>query len=259
MTYETLTFELCEGLAVLTLNQPDSLNAFSAKMKEELLAVFTDLSSETSTARALIITGSGRGFCAGADLTETGSKASLEVLLNETYHPFLRALRGLEIPVITAVNGVAAGAGLSLALHGDLIVASDKASFLMAFVRIGLVPDAGGSFLLPRLIGEARARRMMMLGEQIDAQTAYDWGMVTHLVPADSLMETATKLGIQFATGPTRSLAGIRTLLQSSSDNSYEEQLSLEAKVQGTLGASADFKEGATAFLEKRKAVFTGK
>lgn len=258
MPYTDIILEIDDGLAIVTLNKPDSLNSFSGQMKKELLDVFTKISNGTIEARALLITGAGRAFCAGADLSETEPGSDLEVLLNETYHPFLETLRALDIPVVTAVNGVAAGAGLSFALHGDIIVSSEKASFLMAFVRIGLSPDAGATFLMPRLIGEARTRRMVMLGEQIDAKTAHEWGMTTHLVSEEELMTTAKDIAMKLAKGPTKALSGMRKLMAATSDNSYSEQLALEAKVQGTLGRSEDVVEGISAFIEKRPAVFKG-
>ncbi len=256
--YETLIVDLSDDLLTVTLNRPDTLNAFTAVMKHELTSLFQDIQKGDLACRALLLTANGRGFCAGADLTEVDERG-LDDLLIKTYHPMLETLSALDIPIIAAVNGVAAGAGLSFALHADFILASQSARFLMAFARIGLGPDAGASYLLPRLIGDQRARRMFMLGEQISAEDAETWGLVHACVPDDQLSDTARNFALQLAKGPTKSYAVIRQLMRQSHNQDYSTQLALEAKLQGELGATKDFIEGTTAFLEKRKAVFTGK
>jgi 2-(1,2-epoxy-1,2-dihydrophenyl)acetyl-CoA isomerase len=258
--FKNLTLTISEGLATLTLNRPDRLNALNGSLKSELLAAVRQVGGKHSGVRCLLITGNGRGFCAGADLAEggAGSGADLGANLIESYHPLLLELAGLNIPIVSAVNGVAAGAGMSLAISADIVIAAKSAYFLQAFVNIGLVPDAGSTYILPRLIGEARARAMMMLGEKIPAQTALDWGMVYSVVGDDILLEAATKIAAKLANGPTVALSGIRKLMASTSSNSYSAQLHAEAMAQRSAGQTHDCVEGVTAFIQKRKANFSG-
>ncbi len=258
--FEALTLSQEDHLAVITLNRPERLNAFNDKLKKEFATVLRQIGSPNSQTRALLITGAGKGFCAGADLADSSSiNTDAGSSLIEGYHPFLLELAELKMPTITAVNGVAAGAGMALALSTDFVVAARSAYFLQAFVNIGLAPDCGSSFILPRLIGEARARSLMMLGEKLPAEKALDWGMIHDVVDDASLMDTATALGTRLAKGPTESYSGIRSLLKASIHNSYAEQLQAEAMVQRHLGRSKDAAEGIQAFLEKRPANFTGK
>ncbi|MCJ9430424.1 enoyl-CoA hydratase-related protein [Kordiimonas marina] len=260
--FKTITLDIDDGLAVLTLNCPDRLNALNAQMKAELRDALRQIGGPYSGVRALLITGAGRGFCAGADLSESMAAADTRdagANLIDSYHPFLLELAALEIPVISAVNGVAAGAGMSLAISADIVLAGKSAYFLQAFVNIGLVPDAGSTFLLPRLIGTSRARAMMMLGEKLSADKALDWGLVYDVIEDDSLLEVATALGRKMAAGPTKAYAGIRALMRDSADNSYSEQLQAEAMVQRLASRTEDSIEGVMAFVQKRPAVFKGK
>ncbi|WP_262691552.1 enoyl-CoA hydratase-related protein [Kordiimonas aestuarii] len=258
--FETLVLDITDGLATIRLNRPERLNALSDALKSELLAAIRQIAKPGSGARALLITGEGRAFCSGADLAEGGISADRDMGANliATYHPILLELAALEMPVISAVNGVAAGAGMSIAISADIVIAARSAYFLQAFVNIGLVPDAGSTFLLPRLVGTARARAMMMLGERLPADKALDWGLVYDVVDDDKLMETAMALAQRLANGPTLALSGIRKLIADSHDNSYSEQLTLEAMEQRKAGRSADCIEGVMAFLEKRDARFKG-
>lgn len=259
-TFETIDFDLTDGLAVITFNRPDRLNALSDQLKSEFLQALRHIAKPDSGARALLITGSGRGFCAGADLAESGMTADrdLGASLTDTYHPFLTELANLKIPVVSAVNGVAAGAGMSIAISADIVIAARSAYFLQAFINIGLVPDAGSTFILPRLIGTARAKAMMMLGEKIPAEKALDWGMVYDVVDDEVLLDAATTLARKLASGPTVALSGIRGLMASSQTNDYQNQLAAEATTQRVAGRSEDCIEGVMAFIQKREANFKG-
>ncbi|WP_286828554.1 MULTISPECIES: enoyl-CoA hydratase-related protein [Kordiimonas] len=259
-TFETLDFSINDGLATITFNRPDRLNALSAKLKSEFLLALRSLNRQDSDARALLITGAGRGFCAGADLAEGGNEnRDMGASLTDTYHPFLTELANLRIPVVSAVNGVAAGAGMSIAISADIVIAAKSAYFLQAFVNIGLVPDAGSTFLLPRLVGLNRARSMMMLGEKVPADKALDWGLVYDVVEDDALLDTATKLATKLANGPTVALGSIRHLLAQSLTNDYQGQLAAEATAQRVAGRTEDCVEGVMAFIQKREAAFKGK
>ena len=210
---------------------------------------------------ALLIAGAGKAFCAGADLSEglSAGRADAGASLIETYHPFLHEIAELKIPIVSAVNGAAAGAGMSIAISADIVIASESAYFLQAFVKIGLVPDAGSTFILPRLIGDARANAMMMLGDKVPAKTALEWGMIHKVVADDDLLETATALAQGLADGPTIALSGIRSLMRTTTHNSFGEQLQAEAMAQRKASQSADCGEGVTAFIEKRPTKFTGR
>lgn len=255
--YKSIRLSLSDGVATISLNNPEKLNPLSKQLRAEMLDILTHIENGQLDARALLIRGEGRGFCSGADLTESGT-GPLGDRLREEYHPFLDKLINLPIPTICAVGGIAAGAGLSLALSTDITIASHSASFLMAFVRIGLAPDAGATWLVPRLIGPARARAMMMLGEPIPAQQAQEWGLIFDCVPDNRLEETALKLAQNLAKGPTQSYLQTRVLVNDSFGHNYDEQLEKEAEIQSKLGESQDFVEGVTAFLEKRAAKFKG-
>lgn len=259
-TFETIDFSITDGLATITFNRPDRLNALSAKLKSEFLQALRSLNREDSEARALLITGAGRGFCAGADLAEGGNEdRDMGASLTDTYHPFLTELANLKIPVVSAVNGVAAGAGMSIAISADIVIASKSAYFLQAFVNIGLVPDAGSTFLLPRLVGLNRARAMMMLGEKVPADTALDWGLVYDVVEDDQLMDKAKAIATKLAKGPTVALGSIRQLMAQSLTNDYQGQLAAEATAQRSAGRTEDCVEGVMAFIQKREAAFKGR
>jgi 2-(1,2-epoxy-1,2-dihydrophenyl)acetyl-CoA isomerase len=264
MAYEALTLTFDDGVALLTLNDPGHLNAVSLTMITELNQVLADIENPPNGARCLVMTGAGRGFCAGANLQERSRMAddpeqkTVDVL--ETYyHPFLNRLRQLPMPFITAVNGPAAGVGVSFALMGDLVLASTDAYFLQAFRRIGLIPDGGSTYLLPRLVGLARAMELAMLAERLPAAQALEWGLINRVYAPDELMPETMKLARQLAAGPTVSLKLIRRAIWQSFDNSYEAQLEVERQGQNEARQTADFREGVSAFLEKRQARFQGR
>lgn len=248
---------------ILVLNHPEVMNAVSAEMLEGLMDALDAVEDPKNGIRCLVMTGEGRGFCSGANLAAKGDNKGgapdAGSALETAYHPFLRRLRNLNMPFITAVNGPAAGVGMSFALMGDLILCSKTAYFLQAFRRIGLVPDGGSTWLLPRLVGNARARELSLLAEKLPAEKALDWGLVNRVYDEAELMSEAKKLAGELAEGPTVSLGLIRQLYWESTDNTYEEQLNMERQLQRTAGRTEDFKEGVTAFLQKRPAKFQGK
>ena len=249
-------------LRTITLNRPDKLNAFNEEMHIALRAALQS-ASDTKDVRAVLLTGAGRGFCAGQDLGDRDPKKvdvpDLGDTLNNFFNPNVRLIRDMPKPVIAAVNGAAAGAGANIALSCDIVLAAKSAKFLQAFARIGLIPDAGGSWTLPQLVGPARARGLAMLAEPLDAETAADWGMIWRAVDDMELMAEATALATRLAHGPTAGLALAKQAILAATENSLEDQLALEAKLQSKAGATADYREGVTAFLEKRPAKFTGK
>lgn len=262
MDFNRVTLTVEDGIGLLTLNHPEVMNAISLDMLEGLTEAMHHVEDEGAGVRCLVITGAGRGFCAGANLQgrNTGDeKRGAGAVLESHYHPLLRRIRHLHCPVVTAVNGAAAGAGMSLALMGDLVLASRSAYFLQAFRRIGLVPDAGSTWILPRLVGLARAMELSLLGEKLPAETALEWGLINRVYDDAALMDEARTMARELAHGPTLSLGLIRKLYWSSFENTFEDQLDLEFRTQRVAGASADFKEGVTSFLEKRPAKFTGR
>jgi 2-(1,2-epoxy-1,2-dihydrophenyl)acetyl-CoA isomerase len=261
MEFERAKLDIEGSVGILTLNHPEVMNAVSAEMLGGLSDAIAEVENPKNGIRCLVMTGAGRGFCAGANLQPsggaTGSRDAGSVL--ETgYHPLLRRLRELPMPFITAVNGAAAGVGMSFALMGDLVLCARSAYFLQAFRRIGLVPDGGSTWILPRLVGKARAMELSLMGEKLLAEKALEWGLIYRVVDDAALMDDARKLARDLASGPTVALGLIRKLYWESDRNSYEEQLNLERQMQRKAGGTEDFKEGVRAFLEKRPAKFRG-
>ena len=252
-----------DGVAILTLNRPERLNAFTAALHEALASAL-DRSAGNDTIRALLITGAGRGFCAGQDLSERKptpgeARRDLGQGLERYYNPLIQRLRNLEKPVVAAVNGVAAGAGAGLALACDIVIAARSASFIEAFSRIGLVPDAGNTWFLPRLAGSARAMAMALTGDAVPAERAAEWGLIWRAVPDDALMTEARDLAARLARGPTRALGLTKRALNRSTTNDLDTQLDLERDLQREAGLGEDYREGVAAFLEKRPPRFTGR
>jgi 2-(1,2-epoxy-1,2-dihydrophenyl)acetyl-CoA isomerase len=260
---DDLLFERAAGVATITLNRPDKLNAFTTELHRALAAALDTVEGD-ETIRAVMLTGAGRGFCAGQDLAEraaiiAGGKVEGGKALETWYNPLVRRLRRLEKPVVCAVNGVAAGAGANIALACDIVLAARSASFIQAFCRIGLVPDAGGSYVLARLVGMARASALTLLGDKLPAEQAAAGGLIWRVVDDDALVAEATALAQHLARQPTRALALIKQALNASFANTLDEQLDLERALQIKAAATDDFREGVAAFLEKRPANFTGR
>lgn len=263
MTGTPLLIDVADGIATLTLNRPERLNAFTAALHEALAAAL-DHAAGDAAVRTVLITGAGRGFCAGQDLSERkplagGARPDLGQGLERYYNPLIRRLRGLEKPIVAAVNGVAAGAGAGLALACDIAIASRSASFIEAFSRIGLVPDAGNTWFLPRLVGSARAMAMALTGEAVPAERAAEWGLIWKVVADDVLVSEARALALRLAQGPTRALGLTKRALNRSGANDLGAQLDLERDLQREAGLGEDYREGVAAFLEKRPARFTGR
>ena len=266
MAFSTILFDEADGVATITLNRPAALNALTTELIEEMIEA-VDRVRDEGTARCLLLTGTGRAFCSGADLAAGGGPGASTrrgppdtgLRLETHFNPLLERLFALPVPFITAVNGAAAGAGCSYALAGDIVLAGESAYFLQAFVNIGLVPDVGSTWLLPRLVGRARAQAMMMLGEKIPAATALDWGLIWQVVADAELMATARALAVRLAAGPTRTYALIRQGIRDCLDTSLTEALMTERRNQRDAGRTGDFAEGVTAFLQKRPAAFSGK
>jgi 2-(1,2-epoxy-1,2-dihydrophenyl)acetyl-CoA isomerase len=249
------------GVMTLTLNRPDKLNAFVTEMHGLLREAMSQAESDASI-RAVLLTGAGRGFCAGQDLAErdmNDPNLDLGGGLDRNYNPFIRRMRALPKPVVCAVNGIAAGAGANLALGCDIVLAARSASFLQAFAKIALVPDCGGTYWLPRLAGTARAMGMAMLAERVSAEDAERWGLIWKCVDDDMLMDEAKKLAQTLATGPTHTYGTIKKAITASENNTLDAQLDLERDSQREVGKHRDYREGVAAFLEKRKPHFTGK
>jgi 2-(1,2-epoxy-1,2-dihydrophenyl)acetyl-CoA isomerase len=262
MSYESIQFTIDSGVAVLTLNRPDKLNSFTQAMHLEVRDALARLQADRSV-RVLVLTGAGRGFCAGQDLSDRAVEpGSLGVDLGESvekfYAPLVLTLRSLPMPVICAVNGVAAGAGANLALACDIVLAAKSASFIEAFCKLGLIPDTGGTWHLPRLVGMARATGLAMLGEKLSADKAEQWGLIWRAVPDETLMDEAMAMARHFATAPTMGLAFTKKALQASYANTLPDQLQLEAGMMRELGHSHDYREGVAAFMAKRPANFKG-
>jgi 2-(1,2-epoxy-1,2-dihydrophenyl)acetyl-CoA isomerase len=253
---ETVLTSRAGSVLTITLNRPDKLNAFEASMHAALREALGE--AEAADVRAVVITGAGRGFCVGQDLAEFSDIPDIADALRGSYHPNIRAVRALEKPVIAAVNGPAAGAGLSLACACDLRIASDAAVFVPGFVGIGLVPDAGGAYFIARLLGTARAFELMASNRRLSAQEALEWGLVSEVVAADAFEGRAQEYAAEWAARPTRGVALTKRLFDAAERASLEETLELEGKLQAEATQTADFAEGVAAFLEKRDASFTG-
>ena len=263
MTSETsILSETRTGYRVITLNRPDKLNAFNEAMHQALREAIEDAEADEGC-RALLITGAGRGFCTGQDLSDRLAKPGETVVLGGAleahYNPLVRKLRALPFPVVAAVNGVAAGAGCNIALACDIVIASLKATFIQSFARVGLVPDSGGTWFLPRLVGDARARGLALLAQDLTAEKAASWGLIWRAVEDEVLMHEATRICEHFALAPTQGLALIIRALNASATNTLDAQLDLEQDFQRAASLTPDYAEGVRAFMEKRKANFSGR
>ncbi len=262
MAHETILFTIENGIARLTLNRPDRLNSFTVQMHGEVSDAFDQIEKDNSV-RTLLITGAGRGFCAGQDLTDRavapdGDNVDLGQSLEDRYNPLIRRITGLPMPVICAVNGVAAGAGANIAFAADIVLAAKSAKFIQSFANIGLVPDSGGTWSLPRLAGQARALGLALTGEPLLAEKAEEWGLIWKAVDDGALASTANDLAIKFASAPTRGLAETKQAIRSSWAHSLDEQLDIERDLQRKLGKTEDYREGVDAFMSKRKPAFKG-
>jgi 2-(1,2-epoxy-1,2-dihydrophenyl)acetyl-CoA isomerase len=259
MSYETILFKLEGGVARLTLNRPDRLNSFTVQMHEEV----ADALSGLGEARVLVLTGAGRGFCAGQDLGDRAVAPGEAVDLGESvelrYNPLIRRIASLEMPVIARVNGVAAGAGANIALACDIVIAAKSAKFIQSFASIGLIPDSGGTWALPRLVGQARALGLALTAEPLPAEKAAEWGLIWKAVEDDRLDAEVDALAARFASGPTRGLARIKKMIRESWGHSLDEELDLQRDAMRELGFGEDYREGVAAFMEKRVAKFTGR
>ena len=258
MPYKTIIYSLKDGIAEITLNRPEVMNALNTLMRAEIREALRRASEE---ARVVVLTGAGRAFCSGQDLGDrtNADEVDLEEVLREEYEPMLRRIQECPVPVLAAVNGAAAGAGANLALSCDLVIAAESARFLQAFARIGLIPDAGGTWWLPRQVGFARAMGLSLLAEPLEARRAQEWGLIWEAVPDDEFPARWQELARRLAEGPTLALGAIRKALRASLNNDLDSQLELEARLQGECGRSLDFREGVLAFREKRAPRFEGR
>jgi 2-(1,2-epoxy-1,2-dihydrophenyl)acetyl-CoA isomerase len=262
MTFETITYHVEAGIARLTLNRPDRLNSFTDAMHEEIRQAMDALEADAS-ARVLVLSGAGRGFCAGQDLNDRSVSSGdgppdLGASVEKNYKPLVMRLQNLRMPTVCAVNGVAAGAGASLALACDIVIAAKSASFLQAFSKIGLIPDTGGTWFLPQRVGMARAMGLALLAEKLPAEKAAEWGLIWACVEDAELTATVDKIATQFASAPTRALVRTRQAMRASMNNDLETQLDLEGNMMRELGQTHDYREGVAAFMAKRAPVFKG-
>jgi 2-(1,2-epoxy-1,2-dihydrophenyl)acetyl-CoA isomerase len=263
MSYGNILFDISDGIARLTLNRPERLNSFNDAMHSEVRDAIGRVGAEPST-RVLLLTGAGRAFCAGQDLGDRAvapgqEPVDLGASIERNYKPLVLALRALPLPVVCAVNGVAAGAGANIALACDIVVAAKSASFVQAFSKIGLVPDSGGTYLLPRLAGTARAMGLVLLGDKLPAEQAASWGLIWRCIDDAEFPATVDAMLRQLASAPTRGLAATKQAIYSAAGHSLEAQLDLERDLQRELGRSADYREGVAAFAAKRPPKFVGK
>jgi 2-(1,2-epoxy-1,2-dihydrophenyl)acetyl-CoA isomerase len=263
VNYQTIVLELVDGIARLTLNRPDRLNSFTVEMHGEVADALERVATDDAV-RVLVLTGAGRGFCAGQDLSDRavapgGEAVDLGESVERFYAPLIRRIAGLDKPVIGAVNGVAAGAGANIALACDIVIAARSAKFIQSFANIGLIPDSGGTWILPRLIGQARALGLALTGEPLPAEMAAEWGLIWKCVDDAELAGEVERLASKFATGPTKGLARTKALIRGSSQYSLDEELDLERDAMRQLGFSEDYREGVAAFMEKRQARFVGR
>lgn len=258
MAYQTITVSVADEIGLITLDRPAVMNALSSVMRAELLEAVLDVGA---SARVLVLTGAGRAFCSGQDLADTTLVGPLDMerILREEYEPLLRAIYDCPIPTIAAVNGAAAGAGANLALAADVVIACASASFIQAFTRIGLIPDAGGTYWLPRQSGVARAMGAALFADRITAAQAADWGMIYEAVPDEGFAAHWRGRAAALAVGPTAAYRAVKTALRASFENDLATQLALEAHLQGECGRTLDFREGVSAFLEKRPPRFQGR
>ncbi|MDW4497531.1 enoyl-CoA hydratase-related protein [Sulfitobacter sp. D35] len=258
MEYQTILYTLDEGVATITLNRPDRMNALTTQMRAEIAYAVTDAGKR---ARVLVLTGEGKAFCSGQDLGDGASAANLDLerTLRDEYTPMLRSIVECPVPTIAAVNGPAAGAGANLALAADVVIATESAYFMQAFSRIGLIPDAGGTYFLPRSMGTAKALGAALFAEKITARQADDWGMIWEAVPDEGFAEHWRARAAHLAAGPTAAYKAAKDVIRGSWDRGFEEQIAFEAHEQGRCGKSRDFKEGVLAFMEKRPARFEGR
>jgi 2-(1,2-epoxy-1,2-dihydrophenyl)acetyl-CoA isomerase len=263
MDYENILYEIETGVLTITLNRPDKLNALTDAMLHELNDAFKQ-AGRNETVRCVVLTGAGRGFCPGADLggvqerQKKGGGFNYGEHLRTTFNPLISRMRELPKPIIGAINGVAAGAGMSIAIATDYRIAAESATFLQAFVKIGLIPDSGSTWMLPRLVGMTRAMDLMLTGRKIDARTAFEWGLVNQIVPDNELMQAVNALALTFATGPTKGIGYIKQAVRYASHSTLGEALEYEADLQDLAGRTADHQEGLSAFLEKRPPNFMG-
>ena len=264
MTYQSITYAVDDGLARLTFNRPDKLNSFTVAMHLEVQHAL-DAAAADPQVRALVITGAGRGFCAGQDLgdravsAEGGARPDLGDSIEKYYAPLVRRLRAMPKPVVCAVNGVAAGAGANIALACDIVIAVETAIFVQPFCKLGLVPDAGGTWSLPHLVGRARALGLVLLGDAVGAQQAADWGLIWKCVPAAGFEAEVNAVARKLATGPTLGFARTKQAIDAAATATLDQQLNLERDFQRELGYSQDYAEGVSAFTEKRTAKFAGR
>jgi 2-(1,2-epoxy-1,2-dihydrophenyl)acetyl-CoA isomerase len=269
MDYQNILFDISDGIATLTLNRPDKLNSFTQAMHDEVRHALkrTAAAAADGSARVLVLTGAGRGFCAGQDLSDraVGPSAAgarpvdLGDSVEKNYAPLVQSLRALPLPVIGAINGVAAGAGANIALACDIVLATQSASFVEVFCKLGLIPDTGGTYFLPRLVGSARAMGMALLGEKLTADRAEAWGLIWKAIPDDAFAAEVQAMARHFASAPTKGLAFTKQALYASAQNSLQQQLALECNMMSELGRSDDYREGVTAFMEKRAPQFKGR